>query len=185
MLRAGGIVCIPTESSYGLAVDAGNPDAIEGLLALKERSDGSAIGLIAGSIVQAKSWSEAWPDAALKLADEHWPGPLTLVLPPKLPISKHLLGPSQRVAIRVSSVLELRELALALGNPITATSANAHGCLPAQNIAAAKEYFGEGIGHYLEGGNCTGEASTLVDFDDSGSPLLLRQGPIKLVAKSD
>ncbi len=180
-LRAGKIVCIPTESSYGLAVDAGNATALETLVGLKVRAAQSAIGLIAGSLDQARSFSGAWPIRAKELADEFWPGPLTLVLPPPRSISDHLLGPSHRVAIRVSSLKVVRDLALQLGRPITATSANPKAQTPATSCTQAKEYFGEEVSYYLEGGTCTGSPSTLVDFDGEGTPIVLRQGPVCIV----
>ena len=162
-------------------MDAGNVSAIETLVCLKARATQSAIGLIAGSVSQARSFSGAWPRRAEELASEFWPGPLTLVLPPPCSISEHLLGPSDRVAIRVSSLKLIRDLALQLGRPITATSANPKAQTPASSCEQAKEYFGEAVSYYLEGGMCTGDPSTLVDFDAAGTPIVLRQGPVCIV----
>ncbi len=179
-LRLGEILCIPTESSYGLAVDASNHEAIEKLALLKGRGKGIAIGLIAGSTEQAMEWTLRWPKRAVSLALAHWPGPLTLVLPPTVGISPRLLGPSGGVALRVSSRPLLRSLALELGQPITATSANPSGQPAATTREQARLYFGDRIDMYVDGGPCTGLPSTLVDFDAAGQPRILRSGPIAL-----
>lgn len=180
LLRGGGIVCVPTESSYGLAVDAECEAAIERLHALKGRDDASPFALIAGSMAQAKQCTGTWPAAAESLAREHWPGALTLILPPTAGTSRRLLGPTGGVGLRVSSSAPVRWLATELGRPITATSANPSGKAPAGTIAAARCYFGSQVDVYLEGGACSAQASTLVDFDSEGRAQVLRQGPIVL-----
>ena len=179
-LRLGEILCIPTESSYGLAVDASNHAAIEKLVELKGRDEGAAIGLIAGNVEQAKRWTGRWPKRAVSLALAHWPGALTLVLPPVVGISPRLLGPSGGVALRVSSREGLRRLAQELGQPITATSANPSGQPADTTKQQAQLYFGDRIEMYLDGGQCIGLPSTLVEFDAAGQPRILRSGPIAL-----
>ena len=81
-LRAGQIVCLPTESTYGLAVDPSNARALDELSELKGRPVNAPFALIAGSAEQARAWTGLWPEAASSLAAEDGPGPLTLILPP-------------------------------------------------------------------------------------------------------
>ena len=180
VLRAGGLVCVPTESSYGLAVDASNLQAITRLQELKGRDAAAPFGLIAGTLELAKACTGAWPPGASALAAEHWPGPLTMILPPHSSTVGALLGPTGGVGVRVSSASEVTWLATKLGAPITATSANPSGMAPARTVADARSYFGAEVDFYLDGGLCEGEASTLVAFDEHGRPQVLRQGPIVL-----
>jgi L-threonylcarbamoyladenylate synthase len=182
LLRAGGLVCVPTESSYGLAVDADSEAAIGRLQNLKGREDTAPFGLIAGSLAQAQACTGAWPRAAEELAQAHWPGALTLILPPTDHTAAKLVGPSGGVGLRVSSCEPVRWLAAELGRPITATSANPSGQAPATTVSMAQSYFGSEVDYYLEGGTCSAQASTLVDFDAEGRPQVLRQGPIVLPA---
>ncbi len=180
LLRKGGIICVPTESSYGLAVDASNAGAIARLQALKGRGESAPFGLIAGSVVMAKACTGTWPEAADALATQHWPGPLTLVLPPQSDTLSGLLGEAGGVAIRVSSAEAASWLATELGGPITATSANLSGTPSATTIEEARAKLGEGVDFYLDGGPCEGLPSTLVAFDEHGQPQVLRPGPIVL-----
>jgi L-threonylcarbamoyladenylate synthase len=161
-------------------VDAECDAAIERLQDLKGRDDAAPFGLIAGSLAQAQACTGTWPPLAEDLARAHWPGALTLILPPTERTAPRLLGPSGGVGIRVSSCAPVRWLAEELGRPITATSANPSGKAPATTIAAAQSYFGSEVDFYLDGGECSAQASTLVDFDSEGRAQVLRQGPIVL-----
>lgn len=181
-LREGKIVCVPTESSYGLAVDASNASALARLQELKTRGQSAPFGLIVGSLAMAKACTGTWPQAADALAAEHWPGPLTLILPPHRDTLPSLLGPTGGVGVRVSSSEAVAWLASELGGPITATSANPTGMAPATTIAEARAYLADGVDFYLDGGTCEGQASTLVQFDARGRAQVLRPGPIVLPA---
>ena len=180
LLREGGIVCVPTESSYGLAVDAGSASALERLYKLKGRDEATPFGLIAGSLAQARGCTGAWPMAAEELAAQHWPGALTLLLPPLPATVARLVGPSGFVGVRVSSAPAVTWLATALGRPITATSANPTGQPPARRAEDARAYFGDAVDLYLDEGPCEGQASTLVSFDAAGQARVLREGAITL-----
>jgi len=177
-LQRGGIVCIPTESSYGLAVDPRNATALQKLAVLKTRDDVSPFALIAANHKQVQACTQSWPNEANTLV-QAWPAPLTLILPAAShipPSCTHLGG----VGIRIPSLAAPRALALALGHAITATSANPKGGSPATTIQEAQRYFGEGVDYYWEGGTCKGQASTLIAFDKHDQPFVLREGPFCL-----
>lgn len=180
-LQAGGIVCFPTESSYGLAVDPRNSEALARLAVLKGRAATAPFALIAGNEAQARGCTQAWPSAASALASRHWPGPLTLILRPSADLGEQCIGPSGGVGVRISSLKLARDLALGLGYAITATSANPSGAPAAESVTEARAYFGDGVAVYLDGGACDGEPSTLIDFDAVGQAQVLRQGPIVLL----
>jgi L-threonylcarbamoyladenylate synthase len=82
----------------------------------------------------------------------YWPGPLTLVLPAQPNIPKPLLNSRGGIAVRISSQAIAMELVAALGEPLTATSANPSGAEPARTVAEARNYFSHKIGIFVDGG---------------------------------
>ena len=182
-LRAGQIVCTPTETWYGLAVDALSLPALTLLSDLKDRAENAPFGLIAADIEQVRQLTQVWPDAAQALASAHWPGPLTLVVKARPHLPAAIVGPSGGVGVRISSHPVPVALARALGRPITATSANPRGAPPAGDIAVARAYFGDRVACYIDDGPATGERpSTVVEVGgDIGGPAelrVLRAGPV-------
>ena len=180
-LERGEVVCVPTESSYGLAADLRHPAALARVTALKRgRPADSPFPLVAGSVDDARALARAWPAEAERLAALHWPGPLTLVVParPELPVE--VVGPGGGVGVRVSSHPIARALARALGRPITATSANRAGEPPARSVDEARAVFGADLALYLDGGSCDGVPSTVVAVGEDGALRVVRRGAIDL-----
>lgn len=136
-LRADGIIAYPTETVYGLGC-ALRPAALERLAAFK--GDRPFLLLVAGpEAVPGLEWS----DAALKLAEAFWPGPLTLALTPGTGVfPPQVVGPDGAVAVRVSPHPAVRDLLTAARGPVTSTSANRPGEPPARTAAEAAEAAG-------------------------------------------
>lgn len=180
-IREGGVVCFPTESTYGLAVDIRIPSALERLVKLKGRDPKSPFGLIVSSVDDAKMLSSDWPPRADELANMHWPGPLTIVVPALKTLASMLVGEQGGVGIRCSSHPIASELVQRVGAPITATSANLSGEPNATRIEEARARLGDGVDVYLDGGVCDEKPSTLVLVNQSDCQVL-RPGPIDLSA---
>jgi L-threonylcarbamoyladenylate synthase len=182
-LVGGEVVCLPTESSYGLAADVRSAAALARVTAVKRgRPADSPFPLIAGAIEEARALARVWPEAAERLAVQHWPGPLTLVVPARPDLPAEVVGPGGGVGVRVSSHPIASALAGRLGAPITATSANRAGQPPARTIDAARAVFGAELACYLDGGACHGTPSTVVAVDEEGGLRLVRAGAIDPVA---
>lgn len=180
-IGAGKVVCFPTETTYGLAVDGADRGALARLVALKGRDPSSPFALIAPDAPAAAGLARVWPDAAARLAGEHWPGPLTLVVPARADLPGEIVGPTGGVGVRVSSHPWALALARAVGRPITATSANRAGEPPSTSVAAARDAFGDGVSIYLDAGPSQAvTASTVVDVGADGSVTVLRPGPVVL-----
>jgi L-threonylcarbamoyladenylate synthase len=181
VLRGGGVVCFPTESVYGLAVDPADPAALARLIALKGRDARAPIALIAADLAQAKTIAAGWPPAADELARAAWPGALTLVVPAAPHVAAELRGPAG-VGVRVPDHALARALAAGLGRPITATSANRSGEPAAIDVGLARAALGDGVDLYLDGGTCAGTPSTVVAVGQDGTLALIREGAVALPA---
>lgn len=178
ILQAGGVVAFPTETFYGLAVDATNGDAIERIFQIKGRAFSSPIALIAGSNNGVCGLITEIPAVAQKLIQAFWPGPLTLLFAASPRISPRLTAGTGRIGIRVSSHPIADSLANRLGGPITATSANLSGapeCLTAPEVLAT---LGDRIDLIIDGGPAPGgKGSTFLDITVD-PPACLREGAI-------
>ncbi len=171
-LRRGGVVAYPTDTLYGLAVDPRRDAAVERLFALKGRDAGAAIALIAADASQAERAGRFGP-IERRLAAAFWPGPLTIVVPAAAALSP-LLSPRGTVGVRVPGHAVARALAGALGECITATSANRTGAAAAVTAADVSQAFGDGVDLLLDAGSSPGGApSTIVEV--IGSTLTLHR----------
>ena len=182
-LRRGGIVAYPTETFYGLAVDALDEGALERLMILKGREAGKSIALIVSGPAMLEPLCAEIPPLAERLMAAHWPGPLTLVLSarPGLPSA---LVTDGGVAARQSSHPLAAALVSAWGGPITATSANRAGAPPAISAEEVRAAFpaevGQGSLFVLDGGETAGGLpSTVVRVRDDHLQVL-RQGAVAL-----
>jgi L-threonylcarbamoyladenylate synthase len=161
-LQAGEVIAVPTDTVYGLAVLL-TPGGVESLFALKGRPAELALPVIVGSIEQARTVASAWPEDAEVLAEQFWPGALTLVVPAPRAIAS-LVGADDSVGLRWPGHRVLNALSAALG-PLAVTSANRHGEPPATSVDELVASFASHTGPALavDGGRCGGVASTVVD----------------------
>jgi len=127
VIRAGGVVAMPTDTLYGLAADPFSSSAVARVFAVKGRSAGRAIALVAADVEQVAAQIGALPDLARTLAAAYWPGPLTLLLPRPASIPSALAGGGDEVGVRVPAHAVTRALCRACARVLTATSANISG----------------------------------------------------------
>ena len=143
-LEAGGIVAYPTETFYGLAVDARNAAACRRVFELKGRLEQKALPCIVSGLPQLEQAARRLEPVALALARRFWPGPLTLVVEAKPGLAAS--STDGGIAIRASSSRLARDLADGLGAPITATSANRSGEAAATTAGEVAAGVGSGVG---------------------------------------
>ena len=172
VLRGGGLVVGPTDTVYGVFCAWANAPALERLYALKGRDqEKKLLALAADKDMIAPRVGEAPPEELAR----HWPGALTLVLPAR----EHPFG-WDTIAFRVPDDAFSRALAVNLGEPFYAPSANPQGAPPAQNCEQAAAYFGAAADLYIDGGEAREtRASTLVSCLVS-PPEVLRRGPVRI-----
>ena len=181
ILKAGGLVAMPTETVYGLAADARNPDAVARLYATKNRPQFNP--LIAHVASRDMAQMEGCFSALThSLADTFWPGPLTMVmaLTANSTVCDLARAGLDSVALRHPAHLVAQALLSAYQGPLVAPSANPSGQISptcAQHVAAD---LGERIDLILDGGPCqAGLESTILDVRTK-SPALLRSGSLNM-----
>ncbi len=175
-LAQGGVVVYPTETLYGLGVDASNPAALRRLVALKGREPGKPILVLIGDMTMLAALVDDVPPAAGRLMRRFWPGPLTIVLRARADVSPVLTGGSASIGVRLSSHPTAHTLPLRFGRPITAPSANPRGQAPPRSVEEARRYFGDAVDCYLDGGPLQGIPSTVVDA--CGVVRIVRHGAV-------
>ena len=177
-LSAGDCVVYPTETFYAIGADATSASALERLFAIKRRDADKPVALIVADLAMARQVAERIPDAALRLAEKFWPGPLTMVLPAKVKYNKWVTHGATTLGLRVTEHPVAQKLAKYAGGVIVSTSANISGDEPAKSAKEAREIFGNKVDIIIDGGSSPrSESSTVVDL--SGDEVrLLRKGPI-------
>ncbi len=177
-MLAGGIVGIPTETVYGIGV-VPRPEALAALLQAKGRSEEKGIALLIDGLDQVDGLVEVTP-AGARLAAAGWPGPLTLVLPLRVPgsVPEIVSGGRDTLGLRVPDHPAPRALARQLG-PIAVTSANRSG----EPAATIPEELIASVGHALalvldDGPVRGGVASTVIAVGRDGVLQVLREGAL-------
>jgi L-threonylcarbamoyladenylate synthase len=179
LLREGRLVAIPTETVYGLGADAGNPAAVAGIYAAKERPRFNPLIAHLPDLAAARREGVFGEDAA-RLAEAFWPGPLTLVVPVAeggrvSDLARAGLG---SVALRVPGSRLARDVLAAAGCPVAAPSANRSGRVSPTDVDHVLGDLDGRIAAVLDGGPCpVGVESTIVACLD-GPPVLLRPGGV-------
>lgn len=178
-LRRGELVIMPTETVYGLAGDATNPEAVAAIFAAKGRPRFNPLIAHILDLDQARRHG-VFGSAANALAEAFWPGPLTLVLPRRAdsPIADLACAGLLSVALRAPAHPLARGLIENAGRPLAAPSANRSGRISPTDASDADAEFGGAI-PTLDGGPCPmGLESAIVALAPDAAPRLLRPGAI-------
>ncbi len=176
VLRRGGLVAFPTETVYGLGANALHADAVARVFAAKGRPAVNPLIVHVADSAQVPEVAADWPDAAARLAERFWPGPLTLVLPKRDTVPAAVTGGGPTVAVRVPAHPVARALLRAAGVPVAAPSANRSTQLSPTTAAHVLRDLDGRIDLVLDGGPCPGGIeSTVLDLT-SVPPRLLRPG---------
>ncbi|QNS08302.1 L-threonylcarbamoyladenylate synthase [Streptomyces xanthii] len=178
VLRAGGLVALPTETVYGLGADAENPEAVSRIFQVKGRPPSHPLIVHIGGSEQLDDWVREVPATARLLAEHFWPGPLTLVLRrgPRVPLEA--TGGLETVAVRVPDHPVALSLLAAFGGGVTAPSANRFGQVSPTTADDVRAELGDAVDFVLDGGRCAvGVESTIVDVT-SEIPTILRPGGV-------
>ncbi len=178
ILQKGGLVAFPTETVYGLGGDAMHPEASAKIYAAKGRPSDNPLIVHIADMDALEDIAQSVPEAAVKLADHFWPGPLTMIFPKKEAVPKSTTGGLETVAVRMPSHPVARALIRESGVYIAAPSANTSGRPSPTKAEHVKEDLDGRIDMILDGGaGGIGLESTIVDLS-TGVPTILRPGYI-------
>lgn len=155
-------VVIPTDTVYGIAVDAFDPKAVQRLLDAKGRTRQSPPPVLVASPAALDALAEHIPDAIRALFDEFAPGPLTVILPAQPSLQWDLGDTNGTVALRIPDHPLALELLRETG-PLAVSSANRHGEPAPATAQGAREQLGDRVALYLDAGEVGGAASTIID----------------------
>jgi L-threonylcarbamoyladenylate synthase len=178
VILASGVVALPTESFYGLAVNAIDEKAIKRLLAIKKRQQDHPILILISAKELLPQYVVHIPEIAHQLIARFWPGGLTMIFEAGPAISPLLTAGTGKIGVRFSSHSIPTSLARVAGVPITGTSANISGqpaCATAKGVSHA---LGKKVDLILDGGETKGgQGSTILDVTVT-PPVVLREGMV-------
>lgn len=178
IISAGGVIAFRTDTFYGLGADPFNPAAVERIKQLKGREENKPILVVISDRPQVERFINSATKAFDFLAEEFWPGPLTLIGMARSELPVELTAGTQTLGVRLPDDDNVRALVRACGGALTATSANPAGCVPATNASQVEAYFGDAINLIVDEGEAeTQQASTVVDAS-TDDPILIREGLI-------
>ena len=190
-LRAGRLVAFPTETVYGLGANACDVDAVARIFEAKARPHFDPLIVHVADLHSAKRCAAHWPEAAQRLGEAFWPGPLTIVVEKVVeegqhsgsdaaatPIPDLVTSGLPTVAVRVPAHPVARRLIEAAGVPVAAPSANRFGSVsPTCADHVLSELAGDQLAYVVDGGPCeTGVESTVVSAVSEAGPTVLRLG---------
>lgn len=178
VLKQGGLVAFPTETVYGLGGDALNPDSSRKIYAAKGRPSDNPLIVHINRFEDIYPIVDSVPEAARKLAEAFWPGPLTMILPKSDKVPYETTGGLNTVAVRMPSHPVARKLIAYGGGYVAAPSANASG-KPSPTVAKyVEEDMAGRIEVIIDGGVVgIGLESTIIDLTVE-PPQILRPGYI-------
>lgn len=178
LLGQGQLVCFPTETVYGLGANALDPVAVGRIFSVKGRPSHNPLIVHVPDVAAAQRLVTDWPEAAARLAERWWPGPLTIVLPKARDVPNEVTAGLATVALRVPAHPVALALLRAAGVPVAAPSANLSGEVSPTTAAHVERTLGDRIPMILDAGpTSVGIESTVIDLS-SGTPVLLRPGMV-------
>ena len=180
LLERGELVAIPTETVYGLAGNALNPDAVASIFETKNRPSFDPLIIHTHSVDRVGDFVAEFPEELKKLAQAFWPGPLTLLLPRKAIIPDLVTSGLDRVAVRVPYHSLTQSLLANLDFPLAAPSANPFGYISPTSALHVEKQLGAKIPYILDGGSCeVGLESTIVGIEE-GEVVVYRLGGLEI-----
>ena len=173
LLRSGKLVAFPTETVYGLGADATNGDAVRRIFAAKGRPSTNPLICHVADIATARRYAREWPDAAQKLAERCWPGPLTIVVPKTSEIVTEVTAGLDSVGLRAPNHPLTLQLLRVFDGPLAGPSANRSNHVSPTTAQHVREELDDSIDMILDGGACdVGIESTVLDLSGANATIL-------------
>ncbi|MFC6440297.1 L-threonylcarbamoyladenylate synthase [Bowmanella sp. JS7-9] len=179
LLQQGECVALPTETVFGLAADASNPDAVAKIFSAKQRPTNHPLIVHISDIHQAERWVTQVPDVAYQLADAFWPGPLSLLMHKHPHINASVTGGLDGIVLRAPNHPDFQAILQASKLGLAAPSANLYKSISPTSANHVLKTLGGRIAAVVETNTppVCGIESTILDIR-CFPPKLLRPGPI-------
>lgn len=178
LLVAGELVAVPTETVYGLAADASNPEAVAKIFAAKNRPTNHPLITHIGSVDQLSRWVKHVPDWLAPLAEAFWPGPLTLIFERHPEVSDVITGGLPSIGVRMPDHPVLLDILRQFDIAVAAPSANPYQKLSPTSAEQVLSGLDGKIAAVLDGGSCgVGTESTILRVSENRADIL-RSGPL-------
>lgn len=190
IVKSGGVIVYPTDTSYGLACDPRIPEALERLMAVKRRDRRTGVPLLFNDLEQCEVYHD-FGSLEKVLVRLFWPGILTLIVDARSDVPEHITADRSTIAIRVPNHVIPRGIAQKIGGPIVGTSANRSGGRTPFDVAVALDQLGEEVDLYIDGGPSLSTASsTVIGVEGTGKnePLnikVYREGQLSISKLSE
>ena len=179
VLKNGEIAVIPTDTIYGIVGSALNPQVVERIYKLRQRSKDKPMIILISSLNDLNQFNIKLTKKQKEFLKKHWPNPLSVVLQCSDNQWKYLHRGTESLAFRMPKDEKLLELLKQIG-PLVAPSANFEGNPSAETVEEAKKYFGNNVDFYIDGGRFISRPSTIVELNEDGIFNILRQGRYKV-----
>lgn len=167
IVKNGGIIVYPTDTSYGLGCDPTNAEALDRLIATKSRDRRVPMPILFRDLGQCETYHD-FGSLEKVLVRLFWPGALTLIVKAKPDVPEHMLLGRDSLAVRVPDHEIPREIARLVGGPIVGTSANLSGGPSPFEISVAMDQLGQEVDLYIDGGpSSTTKNSTVIGVEPS------------------
>jgi L-threonylcarbamoyladenylate synthase len=178
ILERGGLMVFPTDTFYGLGADGFSRQAIRRIYALKLRDISKPLLVLVSDVDMVQRLARDIPPVFWKIAEEFWPGPLTMVLQASAAVPRELGGGGESVAMRLPAVSWLQALVRETGCPVIATSANVSGEGEISTAEQALSLFSGKVELIVDGGPTpSGAPSTVLDLT-ARPPRIIRHGAV-------
>lgn len=176
IIKAGGLVSVPTETVYGLAADGLNDKAVDRIYEVKNRPEAKPLSLLVSGMTDVEQFCRDIPKAAYQLAEAFWPGPLTIILLKKDVVPDIVTAGGDTVGVRCPDHEKTLDLIRLSGVPLAAPSANMSGAPSPKTAEDVLRVFDGKIDAVIDGGPCAvGIESTIVDMTTL-PPRIIRRG---------
>jgi L-threonylcarbamoyladenylate synthase len=182
VLKQGGVILIPTETVYGIAVDATNKSAVDKIYQIKKRDIAKPLQILVKNLEMAKDFVK-FNQISENAAKKYWAGPLTLILDEieNSKISENIKSTNKTLGVRVAKHEITSLIFQNIDFPLAATSANISGEASSVDFTQAKNSLGGKVDFMIDGGKVElGKASTVADLRDINHPKIIREGILTL-----
>ena len=175
-LKKGKVIIYPTDTVYGIGVNALNPEAVYKIFKIKKRPLNQALPIAVSGLIMAQSLVNI-TEKAKKLMEAFWPGALTIILEKTSIIPEIVTGGRIGVGIRAPNHPVPLSIVKMLNVPIIATSANIHGEINPVNADEVSDQLGKSVDLIIDGGMVSGTPSTIINMLED-PPIIIRKGLI-------